>query len=235
MANVLVIDVGSHKAEEVYLLDGAPYFSPRNRYRVLRGSKYSPGRAAQELRAIAHLSQEFRRKHTSRFVMIEPVMHPELLRFLLRTESALLINGVSSCDPSGPTTLFMSGSSLGNSIIKTKPGLSGETRNTFNVNFEALYEFLVQTFVQSGDCEKIVLRMNAEGVEGPIIEYLAKRASVKPAVLAGSIGDIKKCFGQEAYDKALADLAGANIPYIYFTSSTMTWSPGLKDIMAALA
>lgn len=234
MESVLVIDVGSHKAEEVNLLAGTPRFSARNMYRVLRWARYNPHRALQELKSIGQASQTFLQRFTPRFAMIEPVLHPELIKFVAETRNTILFNAVSSCAPSGKTILFMSDNSLGNSIIPTKPGLTGNKQETFNIDFAALYEFLVETFVRSGDCQKIVLRMNAEGVEGPIIDYVAHHASIKPDILAGSIGDIKKCFGEAAYNKAISDLAAAKIPYIYFTSSISTWSAGLKEITAAL-
>lgn len=60
--------------------------------------------------------------------------------------------------------------------------------------------------------------MNAEGVEGPIIDFLTSEASVKPAVIAGSIGDIRKCFGPAEYDRTIAAMAAADIPFVPLTS-----------------
>jgi hypothetical protein len=235
MKNVLVIDIGSHKAEEAMLLEGRPNLSNRNRYRLLRQAKFDPRRATAEILAIRRESEAFAATYSCRHILVEPVMHRELIEFVATSKNALLVNGVVSCDPSHETTLFMAGDSLGNSIRPEKPGLTGQTTTTFNINFVKFYEFLMDVYVRSGDCDKIILRMNAEGVEGPIIEWLANEADIRPDMLAGSIGDIKKCFGQAAYDKALADLERAGIPYIYFTSFPTAWLTGLRQITAALA
>jgi hypothetical protein len=226
---VLVIDIGSHKAQEVYLFEGRPVYSLMNRARIVH-----TGRPISEGASIKRVSAQFKSTFKCRYVLIEPVMHRELLHFMKTVASAILINGVSSCAPNGPATLFMSRNSLGNSIIAAKPGLTGETRETFNFDFAVLYEFLLDIFVRSGDCEKIMVRMNAEGVEGPIIDFLANGAAVKPDVIAGSIGDVKKCFGQEAYDKTAQTMQCAGIPFVYLTSNAKTWASGLEQIMVAL-
>lgn len=223
-----MIDVGTHKAEEVRLFEGRPSFSLLNHARLIR-------LGLTETRSIRRISRSFKARHNCRYVLVEPVMHRELLAFVASVSSAILIGGVSSCTSDGPITLFMAPDSLGNSIVPSKPGLTGRTRETFNVDFARLYEFLLTTFVTTGDCDKIILRINAEGVEGPIIDFLANSASVKPDVMAGSIGDIKKCFGQEAYDTAMEILETSGIPFVYFTSSARTWSHGLTEIMAVLA
>jgi hypothetical protein len=160
-------------------------------------------------------------------------MHPQLMRFVA-TVPSFLVGGVSSCNPSGSIELFMAENSLGNSIVASKPGLSSAKQEAFNVHFASLYEFVVSTFIESGDCSEIVLRMNAEGVEGPIIDFLAGTASVKPAVLAGSLGDIRKCFGEVEYERAVDTLQVASIPFVYLTSSPSSWAKGLEQTLALL-
>jgi hypothetical protein len=216
---VLVIDVGTHKAEEVRLFEGRPRFTLRNCYRL-------SGRTEKVRRAAAKFTRDF----SCRYVLIEPVAHRELCNFLAAVPSAMFLKGVVSCDPSGETTLLLAEKSLGNSIIPTKPGLSGQTAPTYNFHFPTLYEWLVETFVTNGDCDTILLRMNAEGVEGPIIDFLVNHASVRPKVVAGSLGDIEKCFGKDAYDEANRKLADARIPFVSFTSNSASWVRGLRAI-----
>jgi hypothetical protein len=234
MNTLCILDIGSHKAEEVMLLEGRPTWTTRNRLRVLRSSGYRPDTALNEIASVNRLSRQFSRSFRCRYVLVEPIMHDQLMQFV-RTVPSLLVSGVSSCNPSGSTELFMANDSLGNSIIPSKPGLSGTTRETFNVNFPELYEFVVSTFIHSGDCSRIIIRMNAEGVEGPIIDFLAAKASVKPAVLAGSLGDIRKCFGEQEYDRAMSQLDEAAIPFVYFTSSPASWAKGLESLMTLLS
>jgi hypothetical protein len=225
---VLVIDVGTHKAEELWLFEGRPNFTARNLYRVWR--RHGVEAPAETKRQ----AQRFARKYACRYVLIEPIAHRKLLDFIEAVPTAIFLKGVVSCDASGPTTLLLANASLGHSIIPTKPGLSGETVGTYNIHFPALYELLVDTFIASGDCDRIIVRMNAEGVEGPIIDFLAGCASRKPDLLAGSLGDIKKCFGHDAYEKAKATLADARIPFVYFTSNPITWETALHQISELL-
>ena len=230
MANILVIDVGSHKAEEVMLFEGNPSWSLRNKLRMLRRHKFS---GLRQITNINRRSKEFASNHEFRYVLIEPIMHRELLDFVAR-KSSLLIGGVSSCGDSGPIDLLMAADSLGHSLIPSKPNLSGRKMPVYNLNFIALYEFLVETFIASGDCGGVVVRMNAEGVEGPIVDYLSQHANPKPLALAGSLGDIKKCFGEQAYDSAMRTLNDAEIPFIYLTSHPRSWSSGLEQLEKVL-
>ncbi|MEB3415611.1 hypothetical protein VCJ71_05990 [Alteriqipengyuania sp. WL0013] len=222
MQKLLIIDVGTHKAEEVRLFAGDPSWTIRNRLRMVRAKRLA------EIAETDRLSRQFRSIFDCRYILIEPVMHRELIDFAGK-EPCLLLNGVTSCDADGPVDLLMAEDSLGNSIIPTKPNLTGEKKTTFNFNFPHLYEYLVETFAD----RQIVIRMNAEGVEGPIIDYLA-HAKVRPALLAGSIGDIRKCFGEEAYAAAQATMERADIPFVYLTSHPRYWADGLRKIMDIL-
>lgn len=226
---ICVLDIGSHKAEEVMLFAGTPHWTRRNRLRMAALHRH---RAVPEMARIARFSQDFAAAIACHYVLVEPVMHSELLRFAAR-HPTLLLGGVTSCDDAGETQLLMANDSLGNSIIPTKPGLSGERRATFNYHFPALYDFVHSQFVASGVCEGILLRMNAEGVEGPIMDFLADHPH-KPLALAGSLGDIRKCFGQEEYDRTQAVMAQAGIPFVYLTSHPRYWAEGLERLLALL-
>ena len=128
----------------------------------------------------------------------------------------------------------MAADSLGHSFVPSKLNLSGRKVQVYNFDFVKLYEFLVDTFLSSGDCDRIIVRMNAEGVEGPIVDYLAQHADIKPLALAGSLGGIKKCFGQKTYDDAMRILESARISFIYLTSHPRSWLSGLAHLDKAL-
>lgn len=216
------------------LFEGEPRYSPRSLRLLLRKHNYSIIRVFREIAAINRMSRKFRTIFRCRYVLIEPVMHPELIRFVGRFPS-IFIGGVSSCNPSSQIQLLMAKNSLGNSIIPSKPGLSGEVRETFNINFPDIYRFAIQTYIVSGDCTSVIIRMNAEGVEGPIIDFVTLQAAVKPTVIAGSLGDIRKCFGREAEERAAKSLEDARIPFIYFTSDPRTWEVGLDRLLTCLS
>jgi hypothetical protein len=234
MKNLCILDIGSHKAEEVRLFEGFPNWTARNRLRILRSNGFRPTAALREIGQVNDLSQAFKTAFRCRYVLVEPIMHPELLHFVEKVPS-ILVGGVSSCQPSGVIKLLMANDSLGNSIVPSKPGLSGAVHETFNVDFADLYEFVARTFIESGDCAHIILRINAEGVEGPIIEYLAEKAPVKPAIIAGSLGDIRKCFGEAEYEQAMQTLEESNIPFVRLTSHPGSWAAGLDRCIDILA
>ena len=231
---ILVIDIGTHKAEEVLLFEGKPTWTTRNRLRILRQHRGNPVAAAAHIARINNASRDFARRFACRYVLVEPIMHRELCDFIARYP-AVLIGGVSSCAPDGPVDLLLSQDSLGHSILPQKPNLTGESKATHNFEFTALYDYVVKAMGPPGHTSAIVVRMNAEGVEGPIISFLAKAGAAKPAILAGSLGDIRKCYGQAAYEEAFETLAEADIPFSYLTSHPKSWEMGLSQVSAALS
>ena len=224
--DILVIDIGTHKAEEVWLFEGSPRITFKTLITLLRG--HGPVKCFFELLEIKRLSKNIKENFNFRYVLIEPIVHKEILEFLHSTQS-IFVGGVSSCQPSGPLQLLMAKDSLGNSIVSEKPGLTGEKRETYNINFQSLYSFLIKNFLQKNQTHGLLLRINAEGVEGPIIEHVLETI-IKPLVIAGSLGDIKKCFGQEALDRINRKINDSGIPFVYLTSNPNTWSLGLRSI-----
>jgi hypothetical protein len=95
--------------------------------------------------------------------------------------------------------------------------------------------WLLQSFRVSHD-DIVILRMNAEGVEQGIIDWLTDDPSAAKSVqiVMGSTGDIKKCFGKDAEVAAQSRLAKAGIPFIYFTSNPGSWQPALDSLVAFL-
>jgi hypothetical protein len=45
-------------------------------------------------------------------------------------------------------------------------------------------------------------------------------------MIAESLGDIKKCFGNKAYEDAVLSLNNSGISFVYFTSNEMSWGGG---------
>ncbi len=230
---VLVIDIGSHKAEEVWLFEGKPAWTPRNLKRMLSLHGGNVFAATRQIARITRASRDFARDFDCRYVLVEPVVHRELCDFVLHS-AAILIAGVSSDAPNGPVDLLLAQDSLGHSLHPQKPHLTDKTMATYNFEFTELYAYVVKAMGPPEHAGAIVLRMNAEGVEGPIISFLAQTDLHRPAIFAGSLGDIKKCFGQDAYDTALTKLSEAQIPFSYLTSHPKSWESALSEVDAAL-
>ena len=164
------------------------------------------------------------------FCFVEPVFYFKTAKFLRQAGNFVYLNGVCSALPSGAVKLLLAKDNLGNSIIESKPNLTGKHLDTWNYNFQELLDWCNANLRQSDD-DLLVLRMNAEGVEKDIVEYLHHAGVVRHRVRAlyGSLGDIRKCFGGEAEQKSISLLAETGIPYVYFTSSPKSWRGALKE------
>lgn len=228
---VIVLDIGTHKAQEVRLLGD----------RSLRFSLEVLWLLTRSYRGRLQAFSDFRSIHEARaklselelcYCLVEPVIYRETLSAMRKLENFVFLKGVCSSSPSGPQELRLSKGNLGHSIIPTKPNLTGETVPTWNYNFMDLLRWVDASMRQSPD-DLLVLRMNAEGVEKDIIADIVS-ASDAPRIDAffGSLGDIKKCFGEAEYRKAESSLAKMGIPFVYFTSSPRSWAQGLREFLS---
>jgi hypothetical protein len=165
------------------------------------------------------------------FCFVEPILYPPLLASLKHFRNFVLVKGVCSSASSGPEVLRLARASLGHSIIETKPNLSGETVPTWNFNFESLLRWVDANARRSPD-DRLILRMNAEGVEKDIIATMAALDHDAPRVDAmfGSLGDIKKCFGEDALRTAEQQLTAMKVSHVYFTSSPKSWRTALMSL-----
>lgn len=230
---IVVVDVGTHKGQEVRLLADsswrwrlAVFFSLLRHHRDIR-------LAWQALRAIV-TAQIFLATQDFRFALVEPILHPEIIASMRLRGPSIFIKGVTSAQPSGEVMLRLAkAGDLGHSIIASKPNLSEATLATYNVDFRKLLPWILGTFDVSAH-DLVILRMNAEGVEQGIIEWLTEDPMAANAVqvIMGSLGDIKKCFGKAAEDAASSRLKMAGIPFIYFTSNAGSWPSAMNAIVS---
>jgi hypothetical protein len=168
------------------------------------------------------------------FMLIEPIFHREIADSLSLAADVVFIKGVTSASPAGEVTLRLAlTGDLGHSIIPSKPNLSDRGQPTVNFDFRDLLPWFRSCFgVREGDI--VVLRMNAEGVEKGIVEWLAAQAQEDSRgvdVFMGSLGDVKKCFGADAERDARRSLCLASIPFIYLTSNPGSWRPALEALL----
>lgn len=226
---VIVLDIGTHKAQEVRLLgDYSMGFCLHFLYRLIRSYRGRP-EAFRDFSAMQRARKELSKLEFF-YCLIEPVIHEEALKPLRTLGDFMFLRGVCSSKPSGPEVLHLASRDLGHSIVPTKPNLSGETLPTWNYNFLDLLEW-VNANVRRSDSDMLVLRMNAEGVEKDIIADLARvgREVHRVDAFFGSLGDIKKCFGEAEYQKSVESLRQMAIPFVYFTSSPRSWAEALRE------
>jgi hypothetical protein len=235
-SRIVVVDVGTHKGQEVRLLADRSVTWRRAIFFALLRHHRGIGNAWREAKAIA-LAQDVLSAKQFRFALVEPVLHPEIMDSLRLPGPVLFIKGVTSAAPAGEVVLRLAkAGDLGHSIIATKPNLSNETLTTYNFDFRTWLPWLLRSFDVAHD-DIVILRMNAEGVEQGIIEWLTDDPIAKGSIHAvmGSTGDIKKCFGKDAEQAAQNRLAAAGIPFIYFTSNPASWQPALDALVAFLS
>lgn len=226
---MIVLDIGTHKAQEVRLLgDSSLGFTLRMLYALAKSYR---GRSAA-FRDFQTIRKARRGLEGTQFYfcLIEPMIYPEAVRMLKRIGDFLFLRGVCSSKPSGPETLHIAQRNLGHSIIASKPNLSGQTVPTWNYNFLDLLAW-VNANVRRSDQDLLVLRMNAEGVERDIIRDMMKvgREVHRIDAFFGSLGDIKKCFGEDELRKAEESLRNMGVPFVYFTSSPKSWANALSE------
>lgn len=227
---VLMLDIGTHKAQEARLLaDTSNFFKWEILKELLKRHRLKP-RAFGEWRAIL-ANRERLKQLEMRFCFIEPIMYDSLLKTLKNIKVFSFFRGVTSAAASGEERLFLAKNNLGNSIIETKPDLTGESIQTWNYDFTEVLGWVERT-LRTSPSDILILRINAEGVEKDIIKFLHDTGnSFKIRGLFGSLGDIRKCFGEAEYDLAMTRLREMGIPYHYFTSNARGWKTSLDEFV----
>lgn len=227
---VLILDVGTHKAQEARLLaDTSKFFKFEILKELFKRHRLKP-KAFGEWRAIL-AKRERLKQHEMRFCFIEPIMYDSLLKTLKHIKVFSFLRGVTSAAASGEERLFLAKNNLGNSIIETKPNLTGESIQIWNYDFAEVLGWVDRT-LRTSPSDILILRINAEGVEKDIIKFLHDTGnSYRVQGLFGSLGDIRKCFGDEEYDLAMTRLQEMGIPYHYFTSNARGWKTSLDDFV----
>ncbi len=116
---------------------------------------------------------------------------------------------------------FQTGNTLSSSLLDTGEGV---TSRSYVVGFSfsrLLREFLAHDLIKPEDA--LTIRMNCEGAELGVLRSL-EETGLKADRLLGSIGDIRKNFGDQAHDDAIRLLAKENIEFQYFKGSDpSTW------------
>jgi hypothetical protein len=239
MKRLLVVDVGTHKGQEVRLLADRGWRWRFEMFTSLARHHRKLGRAWSDFRMICRLQNRCAEWGFC-FMFIEPIFHREIADAFTLAPNIVFIKGVTSANPGGEVTLRLACTGdLGHSIIPSKPNLSDRGQPTLNFDFRELLPWFRACFgVREGDI--VVLRMNAEGVERDIVEWVTSHGDSSRCVdvFMGSLGDVKKCFGADAERDAQRRLSTASIPFIYLTSNPGSWRPALEallDLVSATA
>lgn len=125
----------------------------------------------------------------------------------------------------GISSFFLNNNSLSSSLIDKRKG--SDKINILSVDFDILLRhFLKKKILKKND--NLILRINCEGAEYEIIKNLIRK-KIYPKLILGSLGDIKKNQGIKFYKKIILEIKKKGIKYIYFKGTDpSTWFYGIN-------
>lgn len=235
---LIVVDIGTHKAQEARTIaDRSLFFELSMLWSFAKHYRWRVTAAFADFISVSRCRAELRGVDSA-FVFVEPIAYRQLRAFLPRLGAFAYIGGVCSQQQAvGWTDLWLARNGLGNSLFSSKPNLTGRKLSVWNVNFMATLDWVDKNF-RTGSDDLLILRMNAEGVELEVLEALAahqqRGEGCRVDAVFGSLGDIRKCFGKEAWEVAQGLLEEMSLPYVYFTSNPSSWAPALKQLAGML-
>jgi hypothetical protein len=233
---IYIIDIGTHKGQEALLIEC-------NTIKFIL--QIFTSIVLRRFRRIHYLISGFKEfsdilkyknklKHFDKiFVFVEPILHRSFLHNLHCFNNFIFLNGVTTLQNKSSIDLYLAKNDLGNSVFPEKPGLKGEKINVCNFRFDNLLESIYTLYNITED-DLVILRINAEGVEKEIIEFLYGNKFKHINYLFGSLGDIKKVFGPEESLRIQSILNDSGVEMIYFTSSPYSWHNALKSLVEIL-
>ena len=226
MQTIHLIDIGTHDGQEISLITGRHSLFGLSIH-LLKLFKAKGIECIINLKKILNFSDKFSNNFKFRLICIEPIMSNILYSRIKIIKPDLIIKGIVSSNKSSFSNLYLSKNRLGNSIYKEKPNLSGKTIKVANISFSILFKELVLPYYKKEDI--LIVRINAEGIEKDLIDYLIQN-KIEIDLLAGSIGDIKKCWGESVYKEYATKMIDNKISFVYFTSNPFSWLPAMQKI-----
>ena len=229
-----IIDIGTHDAQEISLISNKDSLKGMISNFKISIKLFLRTRFWVNFKSIRFSSKKINALYNLRIICIEPVLSNLFFSRLRIIKPDILVQGVCSSVSSGHVPLYLGVQRLGNSLFKTKPALNGDQITTSSYDFDCIFKTLLLPYVNPND--RVLVRINAEGIEKDFIEWLSNQPSVhkKINLISGSLGDIRKCFGQKEFERSSLKLESLGIPFIHFTSDPKSWNEALKQIVDTL-
>lgn len=251
----IVIDIGTHKAQELRLLSGDQYYlliaylkwwadwlkrllKIVIRYKGLTkygagAYKSSPARTSPRVHC-KYIQQFFRPRNYLRQVRvfaIDPAPHitgKYIDKLQNRVELMYLPIAILPHDDSDPckiTRFYLAHNSLSSSLYAEESSFKQVLCPAFN--FGVVIQSLIQCNLIPAKAH-VLLRMNCEGSELAIVQSM-RNSNLTLANIIGSIGDVGKKHGEMAAREMVATLDKENIKFDYFKGSDpSTWQAGFN-------
>lgn len=243
---MVVIDIGTHKLEELYLL-----FAP-SRSNWKSAIKWSiKGVLAtvlrfdrRRLKSVITTLKLFLRKRKktrfadARFICVEPnvdVFHPASIRFKKNHDVdyyPIAILGHDAEEKVKIAALNMYQDSLSSSVYDKEKLTSVSRLACVGMKFDYFIDLLKKDFGLSKDND-VLLRMNCEGAELGIVRAL-HNSDLNVIGIIGSLADVRKIHGEDEYAEMLSILKDMNVWYQYLVASNPnSWQGALQNPLVA--
>jgi hypothetical protein len=238
----IVIDIGTHKLEELRVLF-APggrelatllNWSLRRFVKSFLSFDFSSGPLVLNTMRAFFRGRDVASARAIKFVCVEPnidVCRPSLKRFAKDFDVdyyPIAIFGHSHKDDCGVIGLNCYKNSLSSSIYN-KNDTQGERRLAcLGFKFSVFFDLLKSDLDISAE-DEVILRVNCEGAELGIVRAI-RDSGVRVRAIYGSLADVRKIHGESEYNEMLGILSDLGINYDYFVGSNpSTWLQAFRS------
>ena len=256
--NILLIDIGTHKAEELRVLSGDRIYMLRIAIewylnyikRCLKkqlgmgfqeyGSgeyKYSP-REIDHGKLYARVIQGGRNLlRGTRVVAVDPqysIARAAIEKLSVQniTYLPIAVQNHQDTEQAALKKIYMGVNSLSAGLV-----LEEELRTATMLCPTFRADYLLMRLVEEGEIkegDEVVLRMNCEGSELEALKG-CMQVGLRVRLILGSINDVEKKFGKEKSEELRDLILSNNIKYVYFKGSDPgTWSTGRAELRQLL-
>jgi len=243
----VIIDIGTHKCEELNVLI---YPSISEFWGLLRASaKKLLGRSQLNLSSLLECWSIFFTKPLQgnldnlKVIALEPNLDVcikkinRLKRVIQVMHFPIVVLGHDFDESTDIVALNMYDDSLSSSIYNKKNINKIEQLNCIGIDFYNFYKLLLAKSILTFD-DKIVVRMNCEGAEFGVVEGIRNLINdgVQIETVIGSLADVKKIHGKNKYDEMIHTLESCGLEYQYFKGTDLeSWPVGISEVKKAIS
>jgi hypothetical protein len=236
---VIVIDVGVHRGQEMRLLLGDGYSIFFKQILVTCWNELKAGHLRElrpflidALKLLSSFKVIRRRAKDWIWIGVDPVVQYDFAKFFSLYDAFYSIALRSSPENRVNFDQFFVAKTdekeIGGSLFKS--GDEFVSRDVISVDAEYFFSRLRSRFDNEFKDYQIILRMNCEGAEGVVIEGSLKVFGSKIALVAGTLADLQKIYGEKEFLRVNSILAAHRLEIVEFSPLISSW----KDAFSAL-
>jgi hypothetical protein len=245
MRKIVWIDVGTHLAQEYDSVMGSNFNIYIKLLRRFIGWLFlSKGKFLniRDLKSIFY-AREIIKKNKNRFSFYFVEANSKIINKKKAYLNANGIFNIALIDRANKafriTKLFIANNnafSTGNSIFKNKKNINiNHFIFTAGISTDFFFKEIKLNLEQEfGKNYLVLLRLNCEGVEDDIIYSAHSFFKKKLSLICGTIDDVEKCKGNEAYKELMKFMTLKKISFVNFSPSVNTWPKAHLKILNLL-